>query len=182
MARTISTAVNGPVTLKRSDNPLSITGGGSVTSNGAGADGIDGAAGTNWSVSNSGRVSSAGGNGILLQGAATVANAGSISGAYGIDLRAGGTVTNTSGATLAGSVTGLRINRGAGHAHERRLHHRAGQVCRDPGPGRQRHQHRVHHRRGRTAYASRAPRATPRTPAWSRGPGTTGSRCSRAAS
>ena len=114
MARTISNAVNGPVTLKPSDNPLTILSRGSVTStgttsSGSGADGIDGAAGTTWSITNSGQVLSALGTGIQLKGVAAVINAGSISGVYGIDLRAGGSVKNSLGAKLAGSVTGLRI-------------------------------------------------------------------------
>ena len=109
MAKTISNSVTGPVILHKADNPLLITREGSVTSDGAAADGIDGAAGTTWSVTNLGRVSSANGTGILMKGAARVANAGSISGVYGIDLRAGGTVTNTLGATLAGDLTGLQI-------------------------------------------------------------------------
>ena len=51
MSRTISTATTGPVILNpTNDNPLYITGG-TVTSTGT-ADGIDGAAGTNWIIDN----------------------------------------------------------------------------------------------------------------------------------
>ena len=57
--RTISTALTGPLTLGSTDNPLTITSTGSVTSVAAGSDGIDGKAGTAWSITNAGKVSSA---------------------------------------------------------------------------------------------------------------------------
>lgn len=110
MARFIGTAVTGPVTLDaKFSNPLVVWAAGSVTSTGAGADGVDGAAGTKWGVYNYGQISSASGTAIMLKGAAIVENWGGISGVYGVDLRAGGTVTNFKGATLAGTVTGLRF-------------------------------------------------------------------------
>ena len=77
MPRTISTSVPGPVTLNpATDNPLTITSTGTVTSTGVGNDGIDGAAATPppWTVTSSGSVSSASADGIRLSGAADVTN------------------------------------------------------------------------------------------------------------
>jgi hypothetical protein len=68
VARLIATHVTGPVVLAAADNPLMITGTGAVTSSGAGVDGVDGDAATNWTISNDGTVNSGGGVGIRLAG------------------------------------------------------------------------------------------------------------------
>lgn len=46
--RVISTSVTGPIILGAGDNPVTITSTGTVASAGAGQDGIDGSAGTDW--------------------------------------------------------------------------------------------------------------------------------------
>ena len=56
MATTISSSTTGPVVLGTADNPLYITSTGTVTSTGS-ADGIDGGAGTTWTITNAGVVS-----------------------------------------------------------------------------------------------------------------------------
>ena len=104
MAFTLSTSVSGPVMLNPSLNPLYITNTGTVTSTGA-ADGIDGAAGTTWTISNQGGlVTAAGGNGVALGGSGIIGNSGSISGTTAI-LTHGGSVTNNQGGTLSGAGT-----------------------------------------------------------------------------
>src|ERR1700722_10650097 len=79
MARKISTQIVGPVALAPTDNPLTITATGGVTSTGAGIDGIDGAAGTTWRIANDGTVTSASGVGVRLAGNGTVSNGSSVS-------------------------------------------------------------------------------------------------------
>ncbi len=108
--RTISTSVAGPITLTAATNPLTITGTGTVTTGGSG-DGISGASGTSWTVSNSGTISASTGSasGIRLRGPGTVTNSGLITTggtAYGVGLDHGGTVTNTS--TIIGGEDGVR--------------------------------------------------------------------------
>jgi hypothetical protein len=95
VSRTISSSITGPVVLRTTDNPLTITSTGTVTSTGSGADGIDGAAGTTWSITNAGKVTSSRGFGVSLAGSGIVGNSGSISGRDGIVFRGGGRVTNT---------------------------------------------------------------------------------------
>ena len=96
MARTISGSTTGPVILGKADNPLDITSTGRVTSTGT-ADGIDGGAGTTWTITNAGVVSAASGNGVSLAGSGIVGNTGSISGKDALVLHAGGSVTNNVG-------------------------------------------------------------------------------------
>ena len=76
MSRTISTNTTGPVVLGTADNPLSITSTGTVASAGSGVDGIDGGAGTTWTITNAGKVSSSGGNGVSLAGRGVIRRAG----------------------------------------------------------------------------------------------------------
>ncbi|MBW0001941.1 MAG: VCBS repeat-containing protein [Hyphomicrobiales bacterium] len=74
MAKTINSSVTGPVTLAfPTDNPLTITSTGTVTSTGAGNDGVDGSGGA-WTVGNSGTVSSGSADGFNLSGGATLTN------------------------------------------------------------------------------------------------------------
>jgi hypothetical protein len=108
---TISTSVTGPVILNPTlDNHLYIIGSGTVTSTGT-ADGIDGAAGTNWTISNQRLVSAAGGDGVALAGSGTIENSGTgtISGGTALFLH-GGSVYN--GGSLVG--TGTSGSGGAG--------------------------------------------------------------------
>ena len=119
--------------------PLVITRKGAVISSGTGVDGIDGTAAAVWTITNSGKILSAGGigislagagtvtngplradnalisgsaGGVAINGAGTVANTGLISSSYGfgVELRSGGAVTNT-GATSAilGGFSGVEI-------------------------------------------------------------------------
>ncbi len=78
MSTTISSSTTGPVVLGTADNPLYITSTGAVTSTGS-ADGIDGATGTTWTITNAGVVSASAGNGVSLVGSGIVSNTGSIS-------------------------------------------------------------------------------------------------------
>src|SRR5215469_2511458 len=131
MSRIINTNTIGPITLRVSDNPLTITATGKVTATGAGNAGIYGGSGTAWRITNAGTVTSSGGLGITLRRGGTVQNGlasgstalisgstagigiygaagnvtnyGSISGSYGVLLNAGGTVTNTAAAAITGS-------------------------------------------------------------------------------
>jgi hypothetical protein len=64
MSRTISSSATGPVVLGAADNPLSITSTGTVTSTGS-DDGIDGGAGTTWTIANAGVASASSGNGVM---------------------------------------------------------------------------------------------------------------------
>jgi hypothetical protein len=134
MAKKISGAISGPLTLTPSDNPLTITGTGSVASMGANNDGIDGAAGTAWSIINKGTVSSEEGWAISLAGAGALDNSGMISGQLGgfetggggavtnkgtikgtgagqdaIDLHGGGSITNKAGGLIQAGSRGVAI-------------------------------------------------------------------------
>ncbi len=104
MATTISSSMSGPVVLGPSDDPFIITSTGTVTSTGP-VDGIDGAAGTTWTIANAGIVAASGGDGISLGGPGIVSNTGSIWGLDGLSLRAGGSVTNSSGGAISGIGT-----------------------------------------------------------------------------
>src|SRR5579864_5739630 len=114
MPRTISSNTTGPVILGTADNPLYITGTGTVTSTGS-VDGVDGAAGTNWTISNAGVVSTAStGIGVSLASSSTVSNNGSISGKDGVLLGAGGSVTNNTGGSISGlGALGAGLRTGA---------------------------------------------------------------------
>src|SRR5579864_2371971 len=114
MSTTISSSVTGPVVLApATDNPLYITSTGSVTSTGT-ADGIDGGAGTTWTISNAGVVSAAvTGNGMSLAGSGIISNTGSISGNDAVLLSAGGSVTNNGSLSGLGAL-GVGITTGAG--------------------------------------------------------------------
>jgi hypothetical protein len=104
MARTIKTSIAGPLILSPSDEPLTITATGAIASTAAGADEIDGAAGTEWIITNHGTVSSAGADGISLGGDGIVANSGLVSGALsgvGVGIDGSGVLTN-SGTTTGG--------------------------------------------------------------------------------
>ncbi len=105
MARTISSATTGPIRLGTSDNPLSVTSTGQVTSTGT-ADGIDGSAGTVWSITNAGTISAATGFGIYLSGAGVVNSGGMITGEDGVIIHGGGSVTNTGLIKAVGAVGG----------------------------------------------------------------------------
>ena len=105
MARTISSSTIGPIALGASDNPLSITGTGQVTSTGT-VDGIDGAAGTVWTIANSGTIGAATGFGIYLAGAGFVSSGGVITGKDGVIIRGGGGVTNTGLIKAVGAIGG----------------------------------------------------------------------------
>jgi hypothetical protein len=76
----ISTSVTGPFVLSATNNPLTITGTGTVTSTGAGVDAIDGASGTTWNIVNNGTISASTGNGVSLSGAGTISSSGVITG------------------------------------------------------------------------------------------------------
>jgi len=85
MARTISTSIATGVTLGSGDNPVTVTPSGYVS----GPDGIDGPAGTNWTITNQSTVLG--------------------TTKYGISLAQGGTVTNSVGGSIAGPTTGVYI-------------------------------------------------------------------------
>ncbi len=137
MARTINGAIKGPLVLELSDNPLTIGGSGRVSS--VDGDGIDGAAGTAWHITNRGIVSSAAQSGISLAGAGSLNNVGKTSGYYaglqtggagavqnqgkiiatwgdGVELDGGGTVTNKASGVVSGGRhgAGVAISGGAG--------------------------------------------------------------------
>jgi hypothetical protein len=120
VSKKITSSIAGPVVLGAADNPLTITATGVVTASSTGADGVDAPAGVLptgavWAIRNAGWVTSAGGFGMSLASAGTVTNTGSISGVDGVVLRAGGTVVNNSGASIAGSGAiggGFRVGSG----------------------------------------------------------------------
>ncbi len=103
--RVIDTSVTGPIALAAGDNPVTITSTGTVTSVGAGQDGIDGSAGTAWNVANSGTVVSSAAVGISLAGSGTITSAGSIAGNTGIILRGGGAISNAAAGSISASGT-----------------------------------------------------------------------------
>jgi len=106
MARTISNAISGTLVLATADNPLTITGSGSVTATASGADAIDGSSGTSWSITNSGGIASSLGYGVYLNGTGSgVFNSGSISGQGAVHLVTGGSVTNYSSGTIKATGT-----------------------------------------------------------------------------
>jgi hypothetical protein len=105
-AGTISTAVTGPVALTAASNPLTITSTGTVTSTASGADAIDGAAGTTWTVINNGALKSTSGVGVSLASAGTVTNSGLVSGQTALTVRGGGSVTNSGSLSASGAVGG----------------------------------------------------------------------------
>ncbi|MBW0005827.1 MAG: VCBS repeat-containing protein [Hyphomicrobiales bacterium] len=107
---TISTSVAGPVTLNPTLNPLYITNTGTVTSTGT-SDGIDGAAGTTWTIVSQGLVTASGGDGVFLAGNGIIGNSGSILGTTAI-VTHGGNITNNQGGTL--TSTGVAGTGGAG--------------------------------------------------------------------
>ena len=114
MSTTISSSTTGPVVLGTADNPLYITSTGTVTSTGS-ADGIDGGAGTTWTITNAGVVSAVSGNGVSLASSGIVGNTGSISGKDALVLRAGGSVTNNVGGSISGlGALGAGLGSGAG--------------------------------------------------------------------
>ncbi len=100
---TITTAVNGPLTLTPSDNPVLITGSGSVTA--TNTDAIDGGSGSSWQILNAGTISSTSAYGVNLAGFGSVTNSGSISGNGGVLLNNYGAVTNSSSGTI--TATGM---------------------------------------------------------------------------
>ena len=111
---TISSPITGPLVLTPADNPVYITATGAVTSTGT-ADGIDGGAGTTWTISNAGVISASSGNGVSLAGSGIVGNTGSISGNDALLLGAGGSVTNNVGGSISGlGALGAGIATGAG--------------------------------------------------------------------
>jgi hypothetical protein len=114
MATTISSSTTGPVVLGTADNPLYITSTGTVTSTGS-ADGIDGGAGTTWTITNAGVVSASSGDGVSLASGGIVGNTGSISGKDALVFHAGGSVTNNVGGSISGlGALGAGLGSGAG--------------------------------------------------------------------
>jgi hypothetical protein len=103
---TISTIINGTLTLVPSNNPVTILGTGGVQATAAGADAIDGDSSTAWMISNAGTISSASGFGLYLNGpSSNLSNSGSISGAGGMFLNNDGSVMNTATGTITATGT-----------------------------------------------------------------------------
>ena len=117
--RTISSAITGPLALAATNNPLTITSAGSITTTASG-DAISGGSGTIWQIINAGTISGTIGSssaGIYLQSAgSTVQNTGKIYGATaGIWLSDGGDVTNSAiGLITATGNYGVYIGGGPG--------------------------------------------------------------------
>ena len=123
MSRTINTGVTGPVTLNpATDNPLTITSTGTVTSTGAGNDGIDGS-GAAWTVGNAGNVSSGSADGFNLSGGATFTNnaggvitsTGTVGGGLGVGAALyirGGTGNVTNNGAISGGAYGAALGGG----------------------------------------------------------------------
>jgi Bacterial Ig-like domain len=111
----ISTATTGPLTLAAGNNPVTITSAGSVKATASGADAIDGPAGTNWSITNAGTISSSQRYGVSFKGSGgSIVNSGTISGnsgssGYGVDFENGGTITNTSTGTISGGEDAIFV-------------------------------------------------------------------------
>jgi hypothetical protein len=98
---TISTIINGTLSLIPGYNPVTITSAGGVNATASLADAIDGDSSTAWMISNAGAVSSTSGYGVNLNGPnSNVSNSGSISGAGGVFLNNDGSVTNTASGTI----------------------------------------------------------------------------------
>jgi hypothetical protein len=117
MARTISTALSDRLTLADSDDPLTITSAGSVTT--TTSDAISAGAGTAWQIVNSGVVSAASSSaaGIYFVGSGwTLQNSGNIQGdTAGVYASGGGTVVNNAGGVISGASNyGIYIAGGAG--------------------------------------------------------------------
>src|SRR5580700_10537004 len=116
---TISSAVTGPLPLAATNNPLTITSAGSITTTASG-DAVSGGSGTIWQIINAGTISGTIGSssaGIYLQSAgSTVQNTGKIYGATaGIWLQDGGDVTNgATGLITATGSYGVYIGGGPG--------------------------------------------------------------------
>ncbi len=116
MARTISTAVSGSVSLASTDTPLTIATTGSITTTASGSDAISGSAGTAWQVTNYGTISGLVGTsaaGMYFAGSGvTVQNSGTIKGyTAGIWMASGGSVTNNAGGLIsANSNYGVYIS------------------------------------------------------------------------
>jgi len=111
VARQIS-SITGRVVLRSADNPLTITRTGQVIASGTGEDGIDGASGTKWTISNAGTISSSSQSGISLAGSGTITNTGRISGLDAILLQAGGSVANKANGTITGKNSGIHVTHG----------------------------------------------------------------------
>ena len=106
MSLTISTIINGTLTLVPSYNPVTILGTGGVKATATGADAIDGNSSTAWMISNAGTISSASGLGLYLNGpSSNLSNSGSISGVGGIFLNNDGSVTNSAGGQITATGT-----------------------------------------------------------------------------
>ncbi|MCW3477889.1 alkaline phosphatase family protein [Limobrevibacterium gyesilva] len=115
--RAISSPTTGPVVLAATNGPLTVTNSGAITSTGGNVDGVDGPANATATVINFGSVSAAGvnGAGVYLQAGGSVTNSAgaSISGDYGVEIAgAPGTVSNSG--TISGTTDAvLFVNSGS---------------------------------------------------------------------